>query len=93
MHDDPQALSADVGKALKATRRRLGITQATLSAKTGIPQADISRLENGRANPAISTLGRLADGLGCWLRIELSKPDAGGEDTYGDGMKHTRLLH
>ncbi len=51
-------------------RKRSGLTQKQLSEKTGITQSDISRLENGNANPSLHTLRRLADGLGLRLKIE-----------------------
>ena len=38
--------------------------------RTGINQADISKLENGNANPSIKTLQRLAAALGKTLKIE-----------------------
>ena len=41
-----------------------------LSEKTGINQADISKIETGNANPALSTLQRLAEGMGMVLRLE-----------------------
>ena len=37
---------------------------------TGITQGDISKLENGSANPSIKTLQRLANALGMMLKIE-----------------------
>ena len=37
-------------------RGEAGMSQSQLSAKTGITQPDISKLENGKANPSISTL-------------------------------------
>lgn len=51
-------------------RRLSGLTQKQLSEKTGITQTDISKLENGNANPSIRTLQRLADGMGMKLRLE-----------------------
>ena len=45
-------------------------TQKQLSEATGITQADISRLENGTANPSLRTLKRLAAGLGMQLKLE-----------------------
>ena len=59
-------------RAMIDTRERQGITQKELSARTGIAQADISKLENGNANPSIKTLKRLASGLGCRLKIEFA---------------------
>ena len=49
---------------------RKGITQKQLAEKTGIYQADISKIERGLSNPSISTLQRLAEGMG--LQIEVS---------------------
>ena len=40
-----------------------------LSKKTGIIQADISRIERGIANPSISILKRLAESMGMNLKI------------------------
>ena len=51
-------------------RANQNITQKELSLKTGIPQADISRIENGTRNPSLSTLKKLAQGLGMQLRLE-----------------------
>lgn len=51
-------------------RERANITQKELSEKTGIYQADISKLERGLGNPSIATLKRLADGLDLELKID-----------------------
>ena len=51
-------------------REMNGLTQEQLSAVTGINQANISRLENGTANPSLRTLKRLAAGMGMALKIE-----------------------
>lgn len=39
------------------------MTQAQLADATGVPQAEISRIENGNANPTIETVARLAAAL------------------------------
>ena len=51
-------------------RQKSGITQKELAKRTGIAQGDISKLENGNANPSIRTLQRLAKGMGMILKIE-----------------------
>ena len=38
--------------------------------RTGITQADISRIENGTRNPSLNMLKRLAKGLGMQLKLE-----------------------
>ena len=55
-------------------RKERSLTQKELSELTGITQADISKIENGSANPSLATLKRLAKGLGKELRIEFVAP-------------------
>lgn len=57
-------------QAMLDTRKEKDITQKQLAEITGIPQADISRLENGNANPSLKTLQRLAAGMGMQLKLE-----------------------
>ena len=57
-------------QAIIDARREKGITQKELSELTGIAQGDISKLENGSANPSIKTLKRVATALGKRLKIE-----------------------
>lgn len=51
-------------------RTSQNLTQKELSERTGINQADISKLENGTKNPSINLLKRLAEGMGMTLKIE-----------------------
>ena len=55
---------------LLLARENVNMTQKELAEKTGIYQADISKLERGIGNPSLSTLKRLADGLGMKLQID-----------------------
>lgn len=57
-------------RAILDARREKGITQKELSELTGIAQGDISKLENGNANPSVKTLERVASALGKRLRID-----------------------
>ena len=59
-----------VMQAMIDARKSAGLTQKQLSEKTGIPQADISKLESGNANPSLRTLQRLASGMGMKVKIE-----------------------
>ena len=61
---------SDIHQAMIDARKVAGLTQHELSNRTGIAQSDISKLENGFANPSIRTLQRLADGMGMRLKIE-----------------------
>lgn len=60
----------NVIRVLIEARRERSMTQADLAARTGIDQADISRLENGSRNPSLSMLKKLASGLGMTLKLE-----------------------
>jgi predicted transcriptional regulator len=60
----------DITRAILDARIRAGMTQMELSEKSGISQADISRLEKGTRNPSISLLKRLAEAMDSTLRIE-----------------------
>lgn len=58
-----------VGMLLEARKSR-NISQAELSERTGIAQADISRIENRRRNPSLSMIEKLAAGMGLVFRLE-----------------------
>ena len=60
----------DLVRSLVAARKECRMTQKELAEKTGINQADISKIETGNANPALSTLKRLAEGMDMVLRLE-----------------------
>lgn len=57
-------------QAMIDARKASGLTQKQLSERTGIAQADISKLESGNANPSLKTLQRLAAGMGMKVRVE-----------------------
>lgn len=52
-----------LGRDLASARRSHNMTQAALAEATGVPQAEISRIENGNANPTVETVARLAAAL------------------------------
>ena len=57
-------------QAMIDARKSSGLTQKQLAERTGIAQADISKLESGNANPSLKTLQRLAAGMGMKIKIE-----------------------
>lgn len=67
-----EALEPDytIMQAIIDARKSKGLTQKELSIRSGIAQGDISKLENGNANPSIRTIQRLATAMGKTLRIE-----------------------
>ena len=60
----------DITRAIMNARIQAGLTQTELSKKSGISQADISRLENGTRNPSLNILKRLAEAMNTTLKIE-----------------------
>lgn len=67
-----QALEPErqIVRAIIEGRQANNLTQEQLAEATGINQANISRLENGTANPSLRTLKRLAAGMGMELKLE-----------------------
>ena len=59
-----------LSSAIVDARISQNLTQRELAERTGINQADISKLENGTRNPSVNLLKRLADGMGMTLKIE-----------------------
>lgn len=59
----------DIIRAIVDARTSQNLTQKQLAEKTGINQADISKLENGTRNPSLKLLKRLADGMGMDLKV------------------------
>lgn len=60
----------DIIQAMIHARVEQHITQKELSERTGITQADISRIENGTRNPSLGMVKKLAQGLGMQLKLE-----------------------
>lgn len=59
-------------QAIIDARKEAGISQKELSERTGIAQSDISKLENGNANPSLKTLRRLANGMGMQMTLQFT---------------------
>ena len=60
----------DIIRAMIKARKEQNLTQKELSERTGITQADISRIENGTRNPSLNMIKRLAKGMGMRLKLE-----------------------
>ena len=60
----------DISQAMIDARNKQHITQKELAERTGITQADISRIENGTRNPSLAMVKRIAEGLGMRLKLE-----------------------
>lgn len=69
-------------RSMLNARTEKKITQKELSQITGIAQGDISRIERGNANPSLSTLKRIAAGLGMAVKIEFVPFSTSNQQTH-----------
>lgn len=63
------------GLRVKHAREFLGITIAELSKRSGITQAAISQIENGKREPMLSSVLALSKGLGMKLSRLIGEHD------------------
>ena len=61
----------EFGSRLNRLRKDAGLTQAQLGGRIGVTAKAVSQWENGRTEPALSLLGKLADALGVTLEVLL----------------------
>ena len=74
-------IAEEVRQLLVDVRKQLDISQKELSEKTNIPQASISKFENGKNVPSLQVLQRLASGLGKRVVVDFVEPEE--DDWYG----------
>lgn len=56
--------SAKLGKNLKRIRTEKGITQGDIVRTLGVSRSFVSNIENGKTNPTLATIAKLAKALG-----------------------------
>lgn len=64
IHEDADAASRAFGERMRELRAREGISQDGLAHASGIHSTSIGRLERGGREPRLTTILRLAQGLG-----------------------------
>lgn len=62
-----------LASALMQARKARGLTQSTLAAKSGVQQADISRMENGSMIPNLNTFMKLMDALAVTVTLKIDE--------------------
>ena len=65
------------GKAIRAQRKSLRITQPHLAELSGVSTNWLSAFEQGKGNPTLGTLEKITEVLGMELRLEI-KSSMGG---------------
>lgn len=68
-----QTLEA-LGARLRQVRKHAKMDSKSVAAAAGLPASTVSKIENGKQNPTLLTLARIAQALGCTL-IDIM-PDA-----------------
>ena len=53
-----------LGQNLKRIRTGKGISQGDIVRKLGMPKSFVSNIENGKTNPTLATIAKLAKALG-----------------------------
>lgn len=71
--------AVELGQRLRAERAAGGRTIASVAADAGLSVPYIANLENGRGNPTVAVLSRLAEALG--LRLDVDLVPAGRTDS------------
>lgn len=64
MSSPPSPSPLDFGEAIKFCRDKADLTQSAVGDKCGLEASRISNFEQGKGNPTLVTLTRLARGLG-----------------------------
>lgn len=59
----------DLMRAMISARLEAGLTQKELAERSGVQQANISKIEQGSYNPSVKLLQRIAAGMGKELQI------------------------
>jgi DNA-binding XRE family transcriptional regulator len=78
---------------LKKARQATGLTLAAVAKHSGIDQATLSRLENGRQpNPTVDTLWRYAHAVGRHLVLTHGDPPATGRTNGKTGPSRSKKL-
>lgn len=69
----------ELGEKLKRRRELLDLLQAQLAQLAGVSTRTIQLVEQGKSNPSLETLLRLADPLGLRLELLLKDPSKTSE--------------
>jgi len=59
MHSESEKL----GNNLKRIRTKKGITQGDIARSLGVSRGFVSNIENGKTNPTLATIARLANAI------------------------------
>lgn len=73
--DEALGIECSLVQAVISARKSKKMTQRQLSERTGIDQADISKIETGSSNPTLNMIKRLAAGMNMIVKIQFVPKD------------------
>ena len=68
-------IDVEVRDLVISARNAANLTQKQLAQRSGVSQANISKIENGNYHASLSTLKRIADALGKRLVVSFEDPE------------------
>ena len=68
-------IDAEVRDLVISARTAADLTQKQVAQRSGVSQANISKIENGNYHPSLSTLKRIAGALGKRLVVSFEDPE------------------
>jgi len=66
---DIENITASIGAAIRARRKRLGMTQLDVAEITGLQRQTVGRIETGNRAVAVATVARVAAAVGFELVV------------------------
>ncbi|MER6947131.1 XRE family transcriptional regulator [Nonomuraea sp. NPDC000554] len=98
--EDPATITQAIANNVRAQRSHRGLTLDALAARSGVSRGMLVQIEQGRTNPSISTLTRIASALGVTVAglVEVSDVpvvrviDRSDVVTFDQGGVRARLL-
>lgn len=76
----------ELGEVLRERRKAAGRTIASVAVDAGLSVPYIANLENGRGNPTVSALERLATALGAQLEVRIADEPPPSLPSVGAGL-------
>jgi len=59
----------ELGRIVREKRCNAGLTLPELARLSDLPKSTISKIENGKGNPSLSTIGKISDALQIMIMI------------------------
>ena len=66
--------SSELGNTIRQRRELLGLVQSRLAILSGVNIRTIQLVEQGKGNPSLDTLTKIADTIGLHLELSLKDP-------------------